>query len=433
VTVWDWVVFVIYYVSFVAIMVGYIWTAVLYVTGYRYLSRWQGVGDPTDESRYLWVFFVPALNEGLTIADSVDRLRKVHATHKVIVVINDGSEDDTPQVLQGLAGPDLEVLTRVPPNARKGKAAALNAAFDHVRQTVLPKYPEFTDDHVVFGIVDADGRLAANAPGVVARHFDDPKVGGVQVHVHIYNQTSWLTRMQALEFVIFGGLFQVGRSYWGTAFLGGNGQFNRMTALREVSSQEGPWSHYLTEDQELGLRCLANGYLGHHEPATQVAQQGVNDLRRLYRQRARWFQGNLQVLKDFRRVNSSQLFGIRRLDVAISLLLPVLQIIVGLALALALVLSIFFGVAYLPWGNPWLVVFFIQLSVGPTFLGVMVVARGHGLAGLPRALGMAIPYLFYTWIMWPVVGIGVWKQVRGNATWAKTEREAVTKGAESAS
>ena len=38
-TWWDWVVFGVYYVSFVAIVVGYVWTAVLFVTGYRYLRR----------------------------------------------------------------------------------------------------------------------------------------------------------------------------------------------------------------------------------------------------------------------------------------------------------------------------------------------------------------------------------------------------------
>lgn len=424
--VWDWIVFTVYYISFVAIIVGYTWTIVLFVTGNRYLRAWQQ-RSRGDEAQYLWVFLVPALNEGVTIADSVARLRSVAATNKIIMVINDGSDDNTGEVLAGIAGPDLEVLTRVAPNARVGKAAALNAAFAHVRDDILhnPEYAHFPPDRVIFGIVDADGRLAADAPPAVSRHFDDPAVGGVQVHVHIYNQSSWLTRMQGLEFQIFGGLFQVGRSWWGTAFLGGNGQFNRMTALQSVADTEGPWSHYLTEDQELGLRCLENGWRGEHEPGTHVAQQGLNDVKRLYRQRARWFQGNLQVLKDLGRLNSPDLYGIRRLDTAISLILPVLQIIVGFALFLALVMAIVFGVPYLPWGSPLLVIFFVQLSVGPTFLGVMVVGRGRGLAGVGRALALAVPYLLYTWLMWPVVAIGVWKQVRGNATWAKTEREAV--------
>ena len=422
----DWIRFVIYYVSFVAILIGYSWTIVLFIAGNRYLKRLSDEPAGT-ESDYLWVFMVPALNEGVTIADSVARLRAVAATHKVIVVINDGSDDDTGEVLQRIGGDDLEVLTRVPPNARTGKAAALNAAFDFVRREILakPGYAGFDTDRVIFGIVDADGRLSADAPAFVSRHFRDPAVGGVQVHVHIYNQTSWLTHMQGLEFTIFGGLFQVGRSYWGTAFLGGNGQFNRMSALRSVASHEGPWSHYLTEDQELGLRCLAAGWRGEHDPDTHVAQQGLNDMKRLYRQRGRWFQGNLQVLRDLGRVHSPDLYGVRRLDTVISLILPILQIVVGLALAAALVLTFFFGVPYLPWGSPLLLIFFIQLSVGPTFLAVMVVGRGHGPAGILLALREAIPYLLYTWLMWPVVAIGVWKQVRGNATWAKTEREAV--------
>ena len=422
----DWIRFVIYYVSFVAILIGYSWTIVLFIAGNRYLKRLSDEPAGT-ESDYLWVFMVPALNEGVTIADSVARLRAVAATHKVIVVINDGSDDDTGEVLQRIGGDDLEVLTRVPPNARTGKAAALNAAFDFVRREILakPGYAGFDTDRVIFGIVDADGRLSADAPAFVSRHFRDPAVGGVQVHAHIYNQTSWLTHMQGLEFTIFGGLFQVGRSYWGTAFLGGNGQFNRMSALRSVASDEGPWSHYLTEDQELGLRCLAAGWRGEHDPDTHVAQQGLNDMKRLYRQRGRWFQGNLQVLRDLGRVHSPDLYGVRRLDTVISLILPILQIVVGLALAAALVLTFFFGVPYLPWGSPLLLIFFIQLSVGPTFLAVMVVGRGHGPAGILLALREAIPYLLYTWLMWPVVAIGVWKQVRGNATWAKTEREAV--------
>ncbi len=208
---WDWVVFVIYYVSFVAIVIGYAWTVVLFVTGGRYL-RVLHERPAGSEADYLWVFMVPALNEGVTIADSVERLRRVHATRKIILVINDGSDDDTGDVLASIAGADLEVLTRVAPNARVGKAAALNAAFEHVEQTILakPAYRDVDPSRVIFGIVDADGRLAPEAPATVARHFDDPEVGGVQVHVHIYNQTSWLTRMQGLEFRIFRGALSGG-------------------------------------------------------------------------------------------------------------------------------------------------------------------------------------------------------------------------------
>ena len=247
----QWLLIAGYFLAFVCILIGYTWTIVLYCLGGSYLREMRAA-PAGDEADYLWVFLVPALNEGVTIADSVARLRAVQATHKVILVINDGSEDDTAEVLDRIAGPDLEVFTRTAPNARQGKAVALNAAFRHVQDEVLsrPGMGRWDPAKVIVGIVDADGRLADSAPALVARHFDKPRVGGVQVGVAIYNVESYLTRMQSLEFQIFGGLFQVGRSRWGAAFMGGNGQFNRMSALIGVASDEGPWSHYLTEDQE---------------------------------------------------------------------------------------------------------------------------------------------------------------------------------------
>ena len=62
---------------------------------------------PADGGRsFTWVFLVPALNEEVTIRDSVrapagDRSRK----RRLVVVIDDGSDDRTPEILRGLATP----------------------------------------------------------------------------------------------------------------------------------------------------------------------------------------------------------------------------------------------------------------------------------------------------------------------------------------
>lgn len=424
----DWLLWVSYFVALLAIIGGYGWTIVLYFAGNRYLEQIEKL--PTGvEQDFLWVFMVPALNEGVTIADSVSRLRAVQATHKMVLVINDGSEDNTGEVLASIAGPDLEVLTRVPPNARVGKAAALNAAFAFVRDELMNKteWARFTRDQTIFVIVDADGRLAANAPTAMAKLFANPQVGGVQANVHIYNQDTWLTRMQALEFRIFGGLYQLGRASWGAAFMGGNGQFNRMTALESVANEEGPWSHFLTEDQELGLRLLQRGWLGLHSPETQVSQQGVNSLKRLYKQRTRWFQGNLQVVKHVNRLYAHYLHGYRRLDATFTLILPVMQLIVGFALILSLIMWAVFQVPYLTFSNPFLLLFYFVLATGPSGLSVLVMARGQGFAGLVSAIRVTPSYFAYTWVMWPVVFRGLWQQIRGNTVWDKTAREAVKK------
>jgi cellulose synthase/poly-beta-1,6-N-acetylglucosamine synthase-like glycosyltransferase len=421
-----WVMWLAYYGALLSVLTSFVWTFVLYFAGNRYIKRWQE-RPPGNEADYLWVFMVPALNEAVTIADSVARLRAVEATHKIILVINDGSDDNTGEVLESIAGPDLTVFTRVAPNARKGKAAALNACFHFVRTEVLTqeRYRHWPFDQVIMGIVDADGRLASQAPAAAATHFDQPRVGGVQVNVHIYNRVSFLTRMQELEFKVFGGLYQCGRSQWGAAFMGGNGQFNRLTALESVANEEGPWSHYLTEDQELGLRLLSRGWTGEQGHTTFVDQQGLNNLRRLYRQRARWMQGNLQVVGSLRRLHAHHLTGIRRIDALISLLLPILVLVVGVAVVAALVLAIVFKLPFLPLGNIPLTIFFILLALGPLTIGAMVVARGQGLFGLAKVAWVMPQYLAYVWLMWPVAFVGLYNLIRGKSAWAKTAREAI--------
>ena len=46
--------------------------------------------------------------------------------------------------------------------------------------------------------------------------------------------------MQDVEFSVYGYLFQAGRDDWGTAGMGGNGQFNRLSALDDVADEAGP-------------------------------------------------------------------------------------------------------------------------------------------------------------------------------------------------
>ena len=265
-----------FYFVFALIVAVLAWTVVIFVSS-RKSIRSAPEPDSAGADGFLWVFLVPALNEEVTIVDSVDRLLAVEATNKAILVINDGSTDRTAEVLAGLDSPELEVLNRVPPDARKGKAAALNAAWRHL-DTVLSsgRWAGWPRERVVIVVIDADGRLDPRAPEHVAGHFADPRVGGLQVLVRIYNRNRPLTWCQDVEFSVYGLLFQAGRTSWGTAGMGGNGQFNRLSALDSIADEDagGPWRNRLTEDQDLGLRLIEAGWRCGSESRTSVNQQG---------------------------------------------------------------------------------------------------------------------------------------------------------------
>ncbi|GAA2526979.1 glycosyltransferase family 2 protein [Rarobacter incanus] len=410
-------------------------------------SREIAVRDVQVDERerdYLWVFVVPALNEERTIADSVARLAAVAAAHRIILVINDGSDDDTGRILDGLDVPGLIVLTRTAPNARKGKAQALNDAWHYLHTRVLdsPDYRGWDPDHVIVTIVDADGRLAPNATDVV-KHFVDERVGGVQSLVRIYNRSSFLTWAQNLEFLVFGKVFQRGRSRWGTANMGGNGQFNRLSALdsvvvpvpqhaarRAASSEEiaGPWRARLTEDQDIGVRMLQAGWRGEQSTTVTIDQQGLNSFRTLYRQRTRWSQGTWQSVALVRGVGKLHANVVAKFDHVWYLLTPLVQAVVGLSVLASIVQLLLGDVSiYMPWQ---VVVAFYVLSFAP---GVVVIfaSLGHtGLKSVIVAVVLAHLYLIYTWMIYPVVFRALGRQVARRTGWAKTAREKIDEPAQ---
>ena len=417
----------IFYVAFALIVATLGWTLILFVSS-RKAIRSAPDPDPAAADDFLWVFLVPALNEEVTIADSIDRLLAVEATNKAILVVDDGSTDGTGEVLAGLADPELEVLTRVPPEASKGKAAAVNSAWRHL-DTMLSsdRWSGWPRERVIVVVVDADGRLDPHAPGHVAAHFADPRVGGLQVLVRIYNRHRPLTWCQDVEFSIYGLLYQAGRTPWGTAGMGGNGQFNRLAALDTVADPEtgGPWRDRLTEDQDLGLRLVAAGWLGVAESQTNVDQQGVPSLRGLLRQRTRWAQGNLQAMAHLGATWRAELPLPVRLDLVAYLLQPVIQAVVGVAFALSIVFAIF-DVANFWDDSGWIqLLFFFLLGYGGVTLGCIARGAGRGSAGIAISLLIIPVYAAYSWLIWPVLARAATRQLTRRTDWAKTAREPI--------
>jgi 1,2-diacylglycerol 3-beta-glucosyltransferase len=393
------------------------WTTALFVRGQRAIAA-APPAAPREEDAWTWIFLVAALNEEITIGDSVERLLALDLPSKRVVVIDDGSDDRTPDILAGISHPDVHVLRRNLPEARKGKAQALNAAYNRIGGELLPGVAR---DRVIVVVVDADGRIAPDAPRFAAAHFREPEIGGVQALVRIYNRGGFLTLMQDVEFSIYGRVYQAGRNRAGTAGMGGNGQFNRLSALDALAMKgDGPWRHRLTEDQDLGLRLLAAGWKSHQEVRAVVEQQGVPHLRPLLRQRTRWAQGNLQALDLIGSTWRSPFPRAARAGEVLFLLMPLWQTIVGAALVCAAVLAALRVTTIVPSAEYLPVVYVLGFS--NPLLGCLASRSASGLRTWLRALAVAHLYALYTWLLFPVLVRSLARQIGTRREWARTDR-----------
>ncbi|MER6674307.1 glycosyltransferase family 2 protein [Streptomyces sp. NPDC000983] len=394
-----------------------------YNTSLFLLSRRRIRRVRTDRRERFYIFLLACLNEERVLSESLARITSLPAGNFMALVIDDGSEDRTADIALA-ADPDrVRVHRRTLPNARRGKGAALNDGVRHLRESGLLAGRDPAD--VVLCVVDADGRLDPHVVQSVDPYFDDPRTGAVQVCVRMYNRRQGLlARMQDMEFVVYGDVFQSARRFIGSVGMGGNGQFMRLSALDTLGG-DGPWSDSLTEDLDLGVRLIAKGWTNQHCTTASVSQQAVLSLRRLIRQRSRWFQGHLQsaglvplILRDVPTRPA--------LDLLYHLSSPVLILLTSLLPLSFLVALGATTVASVQQGQPlvspmWLLGPYL-LSFTAAYAYGYVYARRERDLGLVRSVLLAHVFVFYGYIWFAAGWWGFWRMLTGKRTWLKTAR-----------
>ena len=276
-------------------------------------------------------------------------------------------------------------------------------------------------------VVDADGRLDPATPGLVAGRFANPRVGGVQVLVRIYNRSRLLAWFQDVEFSVYGFLYQLGRSPRGlpgwaeTASATASPHSTRSRTRRPA----GPWRDRLTEDQDLGLRLIKAGWLCEQESRASVNQQGLPGLRKLFRQRTRWAQGNLQAMDQLGTMAGLDRPWYVRFDLVAYLLLPAIHAVVGVAFVASIVLAVTDAASF--WGDNdwWMLIFFFLLGYGGVLLGCIARGAQWGFFGILRGILLTPIYAAYTWLLWPVLVRAAARQLTHRLDWAKTAREPI--------
>ncbi|WP_134325349.1 glycosyltransferase [Cumulibacter soli] len=415
-------------------------TAVPYVR-----RRSERSGDPDN---FEWHFFVPARDEEVVIEPTVTALRTQFANAHVWV-IDDGSQDATPQICAKLADddPHVHVVTRRAPHAATGKGDALNHAY-RVLTDWLPK--RASHDHVIVGVIDADGDLDSHALDLLAGPdlFGADKVGGAQLLVRMKNRDElppqkasllprrfgrWLVRMQDLEFVGPISAMQLLREHTGTVGLGGNGQFARLSALDAITENEGtPWHGALLEDFELGLHLLFVGFRNRYVFDAAVHQEGLPSVRKLIRQRSRWSQGALQCSTRYlgRVMRSNRFTSAGALEVGYFLIAPWTQLI-GLVLWPTLYAMLAYRIITGPFSLtelPSVYWYVFALSVTTGFLpfaawGPLYWYRKRDIS-FARSLWLGLSYFPYLTYMYLSAPLAFWRFIRRESGWVKTRRVA---------
>ena len=393
------------------------------ITAGRKPALTGSAGGPGPEDLF-FVFLLPCLNEEKVILNSLQRLLSVPGDNFAVMVIDDGSDDDTRGVVASMADDRVQVLRRTMPNARQGKGEALNAAIDHLPD--IEWLDERDPEKVIVVVVDADGRLDPHSLAAVTPYFGDPAVGAVQIGVRINNRgLSRLARMQDMEFVIYTEVFQRGRRHLGSVGLGGNGQFMRLAALRSLGPA--PWTRSLTEDLDLGIRLLTAGWRNEYCSTAAVHQQGVVELPRLIRQRSRWFQGHLQSWKLIPTVLRGAPRSARA-DLLYHLSSPAILLIASMLTASFACSLLGSGFVAAQGGNPvgWWMASTYVLAFGPALVysyTYWLRERGDGVS-LIKTAGLAHLYVCYG-LMWYAAGWwAVGRTIRGRTSWSKTDRVA---------
>ncbi|MBW4564001.1 MAG: glycosyltransferase family 2 protein [Mojavia pulchra JT2-VF2] len=228
---------------------------------------------------------VPAKNESAVLADLVHSLFQLNypSDRLDIWVVDDGSTDETPQILRQLQTqfPSLQVHQR---ESKGGKSGALNAVFP------------FTQGEIIL-ISDADALLPANFLRQTVPLFQNKSTGAVQARKKIINaDTNFLTRCQQME-MLCDSFVQTHRiAIGGMAELRGNG----MLVRRELLEKFNGWNEdTVTDDLDLCFKIYLVGAEIEFVAVPAIQEEGVTNWRNLWRQHCRWAEGGYQRYLDY--------------------------------------------------------------------------------------------------------------------------------------
>lgn len=229
---------------------------------------------------------IPALNEEIHIAETVESIKKQDYPGKIeIIVIDNGSQDNTAGVLKGLGFEDLVILVE----EQKGKSHALNKGLSAA-------------SHSYIVTVDADTYLLSDAIRQLMAKLQSapPHTAAVAGSPYVRNsRETFMTHMQEWDyFHSIAAIKRMQSLFQGTLVAQGAFSLYKKECIEEV----GGWSPTVGEDIVLTWGLLEKNY------RVDFAEEAIAftcvpaTYKAFFHQRSRWARGMIEAFLKHPRV-----------------------------------------------------------------------------------------------------------------------------------
>ncbi|MCR5796973.1 MAG: poly-beta-1,6 N-acetyl-D-glucosamine synthase [Eubacterium sp.] len=325
---------------------------------------------------------VPCYNEGETLENTVERLAEIQYPNYEIIVINDGSTDNTVEVAESLLD-KYPMMRFINQKENAGKANALYLGL------------LASNGEILVG-VDSDSYIMPDALNYMVPHFTNrfngERVGAVTGNPRVRNRNSLLAKIQLCEYASIISLIKRTQRVWGKVMtVSGVVVAFRKKALMDAEL----WDRdMITEDIGVTWKLEKKYWDVRYEPRALCMMLVPETVRGLAKQRGRWASGGMEILR--RHFNIFKSWKSRRLfPVYLEQLCSILWSLCWLLMLIIIIFNLFTNNTYIQLPYLWKSLFLSSVCLLQFIVAIALDSRYD-----PHLFKYSVEAVWYPFLYW---------------------------------